>query len=339
MLHYLEGRTCEETAAALGTSVGAVRGRLQRGRHEFRLRLIKRGVEVSTLMSSLALWQSAAEASVSPAVLTSTITAGTAAAHGAASHTVCSPEALHLAAKETAMLTTGKLSVIATVVLSTTIMGWAADNSGSNNEVTANAVPPAIETALPPDVEAASVALPRPATFVLPSTVAPATQADDDGADSKLVLKYGDGKADGRKSISGTGEMIRFTLPNRTQKLRNLKIHCARYGYPQAPDEDVVITIVSEDGSEVVHTEFVPYATFKRGESRWTSVRFKEEVTVPETFWVIMEFNAERTKGVYVSYDSSTDGSHSKIGTPGGERKNVTFAGDWMVQAVLTKPE
>ena len=167
------------------------------------------------------------------------------------------------------------------------------------------------------------------------------SEAEESGEDEKpqLTLKYDDGRPDGRKSIAGTGEMIQFTLPDESQKLRSLRVHGARYGTPQAPDEDIEVTIVSEDGTDVVHTEFVPYATFRRGESRWTTIRFEENIEVPETFWVITEFNAERTKGVYVSYDSDSDGENSRTGVPGGEPTEVDFEGDWMIQAILTKPE
>lgn len=54
---------------------------------------------------------------------------------------------------------------------------------------------------------------------------------------------------------------------------------------------------------------------------------------------MIFNFNAAATKGVYVSYDTSTEGKHSKIGLPGSEPKDASTGGDWMVQAILTKPE
>jgi len=31
---------------------------------------------------------------------------------------------------------------------------------------------------------------------------------------SPITLEYGDGKADGKKSLGGNGEMIKFTLPS-----------------------------------------------------------------------------------------------------------------------------
>lgn len=153
---------------------------------------------------------------------------------------------------------------------------------------------------------------------------------------ASLILKYDDGKPDGKKSIAGTGEMIHFTAPDANHKLKSLRLHCARYGTSKPPNEDVDISILSDDEQTVLHTEMVPYSRFKRGESRWTPIEFKTPVEVPEKFWIVVDFNAEQTKGVYLSYDTSTEGQHSKTGVPGGESKPVTTGGDWMIQAVLT---
>jgi len=48
-----------------------------------------------------------------------------------------------------------------------------------------------------------------------------------------------------------------------------------------------------------------------------------------------VNLGAERTKGVYLSIDESTDGSHSKVGQPGGETRDADVGGDWMIEAVL----
>jgi RNA polymerase sigma-70 factor (ECF subfamily) len=165
-------------------------------------------------------------------------------------------------------------------------------------------------------------------------------KADEKGsAKPVLLLKYGDGKPDGKKSIAGAGEMIRFQLPKgQTNALKALRVHGARYGYPQPPKEEVEITILTEDMKEPVHTELVPYALFKRQqEARWMQVPFEEPVEVPATFWVVLNFNAEATKGVYVSYDASTKGEHSRVGFNDQDAKETEFKGDWMVQAVLAK--
>ncbi len=132
--------------------------------------------------------------------------------------------------------------------------------------------------------------------------------------------------------------MIRFELPGESGKVRAIRVHSARYGYPQPPDEDVEITILSNDMTDVLHTELVPYSLFKRvKKSRWTYVPFREPVEVPESFWVVLDFNAEQTKGVYVSYDTSTKGEFSRIGLTEEDAKNTDFEGDWMVQVLLAE--
>ena len=159
-------------------------------------------------------------------------------------------------------------------------------------------------------------------------------------AKKPLLLKYGDNKPDGRKSIAGSGEMIRFDLPGDTGKLRAVRVHGSRYGYAQAPKEDFEVTILSADMKEVLHTELVPYSLFKRTKAgRWTHVPFKEAVELPKTFWVVLNFNAERTKGVYVSYDTSTKGKYSRVGTSDEDAKKTKFGGDWMIQARLAPSE
>ena len=154
------------------------------------------------------------------------------------------------------------------------------------------------------------------------------------------LLSYGDGKADGKKSYGGSGHLIQFEMPNGVTKARGLQIHGSRYGYPQAPKEDFEITFLGEDGEEVLHSEAAPYHLFKRGKETWVRVMFDKEVELPEKFWVALNFNAEQTKGVYMSYDTSTKGEHSRVGLPGDDEKpkETDFGGDWMVQVRLARP-
>jgi hypothetical protein len=90
--------------------------------------------------------------------------------------------------------------------------------------------------------------------------------------------------------------------------------------------------------TEVLHTELVPYSLFKRVEkNRWTHLPFRDPVEVPKTFWVVLNFNAEKTKGVYVSYDTSTKGEYSKIGLTEEDARATDFGGDWMIQVLLAE--
>lgn len=344
VLHYLEGKSTGETAAALGTSEGSVRGRLQRGRLELKQRLMRRGVEVSAVLAAASAVSRTSAAAIEQPLIATTVQGGMAMARGATFALACSAEAVHLATQEAVMLstilTTGKVLTCTLAMTATTTLGWYG-HAGAVAMQGQWGQAPVAET-----LAAEQSGLTDDFTIVDPELFDNETMLvyfDDEQkpAEGKpvLTLKYDDGKPDGKKSIAGTGEAIRFKLPDKSQKLRSLRIHCARYGTPQAPAEDAEISIVSEDGAEVVHTEMVPYAKFKRGESQWTTIQFEEPVETPETFWVILQFNAEATKGVYVSFDTSTGGANSKTGVPGGEFKDVNTGGDWMVQAILSKPE
>lgn len=174
-----------------------------------------------------------------------------------------------------------------------------------------------------------------------PETSKPKADASTDGDSPKShtpgLLSYGDQKPDGKKSYGGSGPMIRFELPEGVTKIKGLRIHGSRYGTAQTPDENFEITFLSEKRDETLHTESAPYMLFKRGKENWVRVQFKEPVELPRKFWIALDFNAEQTKGVYVSYDTSTKGEHSRVGKAGDENepKETDFGGDWMVQVML----
>jgi hypothetical protein len=176
-------------------------------------------------------------------------------------------------------------------------------------------------------------------TQVVENTARPAERTPDHNRRPAL-LSYGDGKADGKKSYGGNGHMIRFELPEGVTKVRGIRIHGSRYGLPQAPDEDFEMTFLSDDREEILDSQAAPYRLFKRGKEAWVRVMFDKEVELPEKFWVALNFNAHQTKGVYVSYDTSTKSEHSRVGLPGDEEepKETDFGGDWMVQVMLSRP-
>jgi len=145
----------------------------------------------------------------------------------------------------------------------------------------------------------------------------------------------GDGKPAGKKSLGGSGEIVSFSLPAGEGKLAGIRIHGSRYGTAEAPSEKFLIYFLSEDMSEVLHTEMAPYSLFERGPEKWVDVNFRKPIKVPEgIFWVALDFRAGRTKGVYVSYDGSTDGKRSRVGLPGVEPKQPDFAGNWMIDVI-----
>ena len=173
-----------------------------------------------------------------------------------------------------------------------------------------------------------------------PKSSEPATSTDEKSAGKKTEptrLSYNDGSADGRRSIAGAAELISFTLPKEGAKVSAIRIHGSRYGYPQPPKEDFKIHFLNDDLSEVLETREAPYSRFKRGPESWVEIKFAKPVEVPKEFWVGVDFNAERTKGVYVSFDKSTDGSRSRVGAPGGDTREAGTGGDWMIEVVLAE--
>ncbi len=148
----------------------------------------------------------------------------------------------------------------------------------------------------------------------------------------------GDGKPDGKKSIGGSGEMIELGMPDGATKVTGLKIHGSRYGQPQAPKESFLIYFMNKDRKRILHTEMAPYSLFKRGSESWVEIRFETAITdLPKSFWVVVDFRAAQTKGVYVSYDTTTGGKFSRIGLPGLSSSAVDFGGDWMIKAIFAK--
>ena len=81
LLHHMEGRTEQETAALLGCSPSAASMRLSRGRDMLRERLLKRGIKVSAAVLAGILTKNAG-AAVPSAFVTSTATLATSALAG-----------------------------------------------------------------------------------------------------------------------------------------------------------------------------------------------------------------------------------------------------------------
>ena len=127
-------------------------------------------------------------------------------------------------------------------------------------------------------------------------------------------------------------------MPEGARKLLGVKIHGSRYGQPQPPKESFLIYFMNNDRKRILHTEMAPYSLFKRGPEEWVEVKFETPVAgLPKSFWVVVDFRAAQTKGVYVSYDTTTGGKFSRIGLPGLPSSEVKFGGDWMIQAIFAE--
>ncbi|MEW4530963.1 hypothetical protein [Maioricimonas sp. JC845] len=145
-------------------------------------------------------------------------------------------------------------------------------------------------------------------------------------------LKYDDGTADGKKSLGGSGEMIRYDFGSDPVAVTGVSIFGSRYGYPQPPDEDFLVYFLSPDERTVLATRMAPYSLFERGDEKWGQAEFEQPVEVSGEVWVVVDFRAHARKGVYVGYDTSGGGGHSRSGLPGLRSKDVDFEGDWMIR-------
>jgi RNA polymerase sigma-70 factor (ECF subfamily) len=343
-LHYLQGKTQMQVARELSLTPLAVKGRLQRGRQELRRRLLLRGTGLVAVLAACteAHAQSYSRSFVSliertrQAWLQSSVTTG-----GVFQRVV---GARGMQANREIFQMTSRLSKFtgamgAALIVAAFWMGGRTAGLEPNRIVAAEL--PLDRLHAEEDTRAAAPIL------VVAQVASDAADRDGAGVDVEekstrsaqpvTLLKYGDEQADGKKSLGGSGEMIRFELPKETQKVIGIKIHGSRYGYPRPPKEAFDISLLSDDESQVLHTEKAPYSRFLRGEQKWVTIRFKQPVAVQKSFGVVLDFHAEQTKGVYVSYDTSTGGKHSRQGLPNVAGEEVTFGGDWMIQVMLDR--
>jgi len=151
------------------------------------------------------------------------------------------------------------------------------------------------------------------------------------------AVVYADGKPDGKKSLGGSGEMIQLELSPENRMLAGIEVHGSRYGTADPPNEKFLIYILNADQSEVTATRMAPYSLFERGDEKWVSIRFDKTTEIPADGWVVLNFRAARTKGVYVSYDAESSGERSRTGLPGIEAKKPDFVGGWMIRPILSE--
>ncbi len=338
VLCFVEGLTREQAAGRLRWPVGTVQSRLARGRQRLRDRLVRRGLAPSA-GGFLAASGTQAEAMSAPLVAVSaglldattraalvlTSAAGRSAIVGSiAAPTALSEEVLKTMFHHELRRIAG--AMIAGVLLGAGVVGagaaWALQSRGPGPvPAAAGSPPPSAPSAAP------VVASPPSGESAEPEAV----------ADEPDVLKYDDGQADGKQSIGGSGEMIAFSAEKAPVRVAGIRLHASRYGNPEAPDESFLIYFLDEDRRHILHTEMAPYSLFERGDERWVNHRFERPLELPKSFWVVVDFRAGRTKGVYLSYDTSTGGKHSLIGLPGLPTSRPRFGGDWMIEAVLAR--
>ena len=335
VLCFLEGLTREQAAGQLRWPLGTLQSRLARGRERLRDRLIRRGLGPSSVVPGALARLEMARPVVLAALAGATTRVVMASALGRPTFVgmISAPAAL---AEEVlkAMWYHNLRMIAATAMVGGIVAGIVATGAarawpGPRPEP----VPPASPSEPRPTPAAAEPGKPAESRE-LPAAGADPGPAPEEAAPS--ALKYGDGQADGKQSLGGSGEMIRFTASKTPARVAALRIHGSRYGLPEPPDESFLIYFLTEDRLRILHTEMAPYTLFERGPEKWVEVAFERPVELPKTFWVALDFRPHQTKGVYVSFDNSTGGRHSLVGLPGLPTSR-SRRGDWMIEAVLAE--
>ncbi|MBN1911031.1 MAG: thermonuclease family protein [Pirellulales bacterium] len=146
-------------------------------------------------------------------------------------------------------------------------------------------------------------------------------------------LATDDGKPAGKKSFP-RGYAVKFKVPEGKWALTAVRIHGSRYGHPTPPREDFHVTLCKDDFTPVQDFPF-PYSRFRnRGNPKWVTLKVKP-TEVSGEFVLCVDFNAQPTKGVYVTHDAE---GTALIGKPG--RLAGTFSGgDWFIRAVIEPRE
>jgi hypothetical protein len=142
-------------------------------------------------------------------------------------------------------------------------------------------------------------------------------------------LSADDEEPAGKQSTADSGHAVGFETADDSFYLTAIKIHGARYGSPQAPKEDFVLTLCDEN-FEVISSFKLPYSKFSFGEMKWVKLEVKPTL-VPKNFAVFVEFNPTQRKGVFVSHDGAVN-HKSYSGLPGKKPRPAT-KGDWLIRA------
>lgn len=155
----------------------------------------------------------------------------------------------------------------------------------------------------------------------------PAAESPPEGQE----LSRDDGTPVGKRSMAGSGHVVKFEAPSKGCTLVAVKLYGSRYGTPTPPNENANIYLCDEN-LKTIATFPVPYSKFIRGEPKWYTIPVKA-TNLPPKFVICAAFKPTATKGVYVHHDASGSGS-SSMGLPGGTVAGFE-KGDWMIRAVV----
>jgi RNA polymerase sigma factor (sigma-70 family) len=124
-LCYLEGKTYDEAAHALGCSRGTISSRLTRARERLRRRLMGRGVTLSGSLLATVLVARAAPAAVPPPLLQVALRAAAEVVAGSANTMLVSSQVLQLSEEIVQSMSMSKLRIVAGLLLAVCALGVA----------------------------------------------------------------------------------------------------------------------------------------------------------------------------------------------------------------------
>lgn len=161
------------------------------------------------------------------------------------------------------------------------------------------------------------------------------TAKSSDLARAPVGLGHDDGVQAGKKSIAGSGHMVKFDVPGHSWYLTHIRIYGQRYGYPKPPNEDFHVWLCDSEFKAIADFPF-PYSKFSRDNAKWVNLQI-EPTNVPPGFIICAGFNPTGTKGVYVGHDEQGSGN-SFTGLPGTEGNSFS-SGDWLIRVRLDQLE
>jgi hypothetical protein len=153
-------------------------------------------------------------------------------------------------------------------------------------------------------------------------------------SDERTVLGYVGDSSDQMRSFADSGFAVAFRRPADLKSIVAVKLFAARYGMPQAPEQDFHVYLLDEN-RKVLEQILIPYGRIERGDLRWYTIEFPA-VEVPERFYVALWFDAEATKGIYMGMDKNVQRTHSFIGLPDKGFHKVDQLCEWMIRAVVS---
>jgi hypothetical protein len=143
VLCYLAGKSRDEAARQLGTTLATLKRRLEQGRERLRSRLERRGVSLPAALAAVGL----TTAAVPRAVATATAQVARLAASGKMAG--LSSPAIHLAAESLRSATAGKWKILSIAILFVSLLGtgWLGHSTPADDQKAANPSPKKDDTA------------------------------------------------------------------------------------------------------------------------------------------------------------------------------------------------